>query len=89
MAAVGSQVSVTTTATRLDTSTAAGMGRSSLMVRNMGTVTIDLGGSTITAGTGFQLRAGESLSIDIASSDPIFGIVASGTATVHVLQVGG
>lgn len=89
MSAVGSRVSVGTTATRLDTSTAGGMGRSSLALYNAGTVDVDLGGSTVTAGAGFALPSGRSISVDVLSGDAgLYGIVASGTATVHVLQVG-
>lgn len=90
MAAPGFRVTVTTSATRLDTQTAGGMGRSSIALKNMGGVTVDLGSSTVTAGAGYPLAAGESLSLDLVAADAgIYGAAASGSCVVAVLQVGG
>lgn len=89
MAVTAARVSVATTATRLDTGTVGGMSRSALLVRNAGAATVDLGGSTVTSGAGFELAAGESASIDVVFGDGgVYGIAAAGTVSCHVLQVG-
>lgn len=84
------QVSVGTTATALDrTLTPAPAKHSSLVVRNRGTAAVFLGTAAVTTTTGLQLDAGETITIS-ADMFPlgVYGIVASGTVTVHVLQVG-
>ena len=89
MAVVGARVSVATTATRLDTSTAGGMGSSSLLVKNKGANSIYLGGSGVTTATGYELGTGDSISVDLKASDAgLYGIVAAATETAHVLQIG-
>jgi hypothetical protein len=89
MAVVGSRVTVATTATRLDTSTAGNMARSSVLVRNRGAAAVDLGGSGVTSGAGFQLDPGEAVDVDIVASDSgLYGIAASGTVRCDVIQVG-
>jgi hypothetical protein len=80
------QVTVTSTATALDQSTA---GARSLLVRNRGAVAVYLGGSGVTTANGFQLDTGESVSVDILGfGGGLYGIVASSTARVDVLQAG-
>lgn len=85
----GDRVTVATTATRLDTGAGSGMGHAAVLVRNRGAVTVDLGGPGVTGGAGFGLDAGESVTLDSLAGDGLYGIVASGTCVVHVLQVGG
>lgn len=86
-AVTSAQVTVTTAATALDQSTA---GARSLLVRNRGAVAVYLGGSTVTTSTGTQLDPGESASVDILKyGSGLYGITASSTARVDVLQVGG
>ena len=83
------QVSVTSSATLLDTNTTAS-GRS-VLVRNRGSVPVFLGGSAVTTSTGFQLDPGEGASVDVpgtGAASGLYGITASSTATVHTLQVG-
>lgn len=87
MAISSNQVTVTTSATRLDPST--GVPTGAVLVRNRGSAAVYLGGSNVTTANGFQLDAGESVPMDIRSGDALYGVVASGTQTVHVLQVGG
>lgn len=85
----GERVTVGTTAARLDTGAGSGYGHSAVLIRNRGTVTVDLGGASVASGSGFGLDAGESVSVDLIAGDPLYGIVASGTCVVHVLQAGG
>lgn len=87
MAASG-QVTVTTSATLLDTST--GGGRSAL-VRNRAAIAVYVGGPAVTPATGFQLDPGEAVSIDTGGSGAgggTYAVTASSTARVDVLQQG-
>ncbi len=88
--AAAQQVTVTTSATLLDINTTA-LGRA-LLIRNRGTVAVYLGGPDVTTGTGFQLDAGEAVSLDAddGSGDGSgnYARTASSTARVDVLQVG-
>lgn len=86
----GARVTVNTTATRLDVGRGTGGGFGSVLVRNRGSVSVDLGGSDVTTGNGFELEAGEAVTLDLATSDGgLYGIAASGTVRCDVLQVGG
>jgi len=87
MAVVGTQVTVSNTATALESSiTADGV---ALLVRNRGSVAVYLGGPAVTTATGYQLDAGEAVSLE-GESNPlgVYGITASSTAVCHVLRVG-
>ena len=85
------QVSVGTTATRVDVTDPwyANSALGSVLVRNRGSVSVFLGGSAVTTANGFELGAGESVSMDLGTKDTLYGIVASGTARVDVVQIGG
>lgn len=77
------QTSVTTAATAL----ASGVGR--VAVQNRGVVPVYVGTTdAVTTATGLQLDPGQALSADLAPPDALYGIVAAGTATVHVLVLG-
>lgn len=80
------QVTVTNAATALDVNST---GARSLLVRNRGSVAVYLGGAAVTTGIGFQLDPGESLTADFPTySAGLYGITASSTARVDVLEVG-
>lgn len=84
-------VTVTTTATRLDTvNESDSVSGSSVALYNNGSVTVYIGlAATVTAATGFPLAAGSSMSFQLdGPGDTVFGIVASGTADVRVLEGG-
>lgn len=83
------QRTVTTSATALDVDDTSNSSRS-VLLRNRGSVAVYIGGSTVTSGTGYQLDPGESVSLDTAGTGAgvaTYGITASGSSTVHVLQV--
>lgn len=100
MAVRAARVTVTTEATRLDvheTSLSRNTGSDEILVRNRGLVPVFLGGQGVTHATGFQLDAGDQVSMSLlsrgrswapAQGDTLFGIVQSGTAVCHVLQSG-
>lgn len=80
------EVSVGTTATRIDT---AEFGQSSqgLAVKNMGAATVYLGGPDVSTANGYPLLANEAMPMDLGQQDELFGRVASGTVLVRVLEV--
>ena len=61
----------------------------SLTVINRGIASIDLGDSAIATGAGMELRPSESVALDLLPGDGgLYGVAASGTVRVDVLQVG-
>lgn len=77
-------VTVTTGATSIQVLNA---NRNSIAIANEGSVTVFVGvDSSVTTANGFPIPAGGSLSDD-QSTDAWFGIVASGTADVRVIEV--
>ena len=82
------QTTVDTTAggTRIDGTAGAG---AFVLIKNQGSVAAYIGPSGLTSSTGFKLDAGEALSLDsIRSDDAMYGITASSSTTIHVLQAG-
>lgn len=62
---------------------------SSFLVRNRGTISVFLGGSTVTPEDGFELEANAVLTIDLAtSSDVLYAVTEVETSECHTLQVG-
>lgn len=59
------------------------------MIRNKdASASIFIGGSTVTATTGFEVFAGEALSLDLVAQDALYGITASGNVNCDVIQAG-
>lgn len=88
MAFVGTRVTVTDTATALESAvTSEGV---SVLIRNRGSVAVYIGGSAVTTSTGYQLDPGEAITVEADEVNPLgaYGIVASGTAVCHILRVG-
>jgi hypothetical protein len=44
-----------------------------------------IGGSAVTTASGFELQAGESLSLNVDPGEELYGIVGASTQVVHVL----
>jgi hypothetical protein len=86
-------VSVGTTATLIATPSAV-PDNEGIVVQNLGSVTVYLGRSTVTAGTtatgGLQLAANGVITVPTtgAATEALYGIVASGTANVAWLFPG-
>lgn len=80
-------VSVTTSATRLDTVDSANVSNQSASVYNAGSATVYLGPAGVTTATGYPLTAGEHFAVDLGEFEVLYGIVATGTAEVRVLEV--
>jgi hypothetical protein len=91
MAASSRAVTVTTTATRLDSTTddADGPFGQGLAIYNNGSATIYLGGSDVTTANGSPVPAGTwGPGFEMHQQDELYAIVASGTVEVRVLEVG-
>jgi len=78
-----SRVTVATTATLLYTAAAGG---STVLIRNAGSASVFLGDATVTTSTGFELVASDALSLPLGPNDTIYGIVATSTNRVDVLE---
>lgn len=57
-------------------------------IHNKGTVSIFLGGSGVTTGNGYEVGAGEAVSLVLTGSDAVYAVAASGTQRVDVLRTG-
>lgn len=77
------RTTVAVTATLIYT---AATGGATVLIRNAGTASVFLGGSTVTTATGFELLAGDTVTLPIGALDTVYGIVASGTVIVHSLE---
>lgn len=89
MAAKGSRIAVGTNPTRISTQPTDRVGGSALLVRNAhASASVDLGGEDVATGEGFELAASESTAVDLDARESLYAVAASGTVTVHVLEVG-
>lgn len=89
MALSGRRVTVTDAATRIDVADTNNSSRRSLAVTNAGSAAIDLGGSGVTAGGGYSLAAGSTVTLELAYDETLYGIAAATTSQpVHVLETG-
>lgn len=61
---------------------------SGIIIQNNSATDIRVGGPTVTATTGGLVPAGSAFADDVGPDDVYYGIVASGTATVDVVQRG-
>lgn len=83
------QVTVTTTATRLDPTADGTIPQGACLIGNRGSASVWLGNSTVTTGTGFEFPSGATMSADLRNGDALWAVAASGTVSVHVIEVGG
>lgn len=60
--------------------------RRSLAIHNAGSVTLYVGGITVTTVNGLPVAAGASVTIDVGAA-PIYGVAASGTLDVRILEI--
>lgn len=58
---------------------------SALVIQNVSAVTVELGGSDLVLGTGYQLYAGQTFSID-AHAGAIWAVSSSGPAALRILE---
>lgn len=86
---VAEQATVGTAASQLSGSDDSTRG-SSLAIRNRhATESIFVGGAGVTTATGFEVLAGESLTLDLsAGSDEVWAVAAADGVPVHVIAAG-
>lgn len=81
-----SAVAVATTATVIFTADRPGMNPQVFYVRNVGASTVEVGGAGVTFGTGYPIEPNEVVSFEATEFSVLYGIVASGTVNVRVLN---
>jgi hypothetical protein len=81
---LGSRTSVGTGATAIPTATLTR--RKTIVVYNTTGSTCYLGNASVTTSTGFPLDAGKSVSLNLAAGVALYGICASGSATIATLE---
>src|SRR5262249_61296188 len=80
MAVTGARVTVSTTAVALNSAPTEGQ---VLIIRNNdGANAADLGGSGVTAGAGFSLVAGATITLPVSAGEQVFAIRSSGADVV-------
>lgn len=78
------RVTVATTPTLIYTAPANG-GR--VVIRNASSVSVFLGPVTTTTATGFEVLAGDAVTLTLdQSAETVYGVVAAGSGIVHVLE---
>lgn len=88
MALTSRTVSVGTTATRLDKVADAHL-TGAVALYNAGAAIVYVGGSDVTTANGYPVGAGSyGPGVELAVDESLYGIVASGTCDVRVLEVG-
>lgn len=90
MAIAGRRVTVPDTATVLVSrggNPTAGNAGKSVAITNRGGGAVDLGGSGVTSGGGYQLASGETVTIEMEITEEIYAISAAAASNVvHVLE---
>ena len=82
--AAGSRVTVSTTPVALNT---AGVGGTTLLVKNTSANAADLGGSSVAAAAGFDLAAGASVVLTLGPGEVLYAIrSAAADATLSVIR---
>lgn len=88
MAVESNVVTVATTATLLATGGGGTTGGTTVTVRSwpVGNADVFVGSSVVTTANGMPLSALEMMSFDLSTGEALYGIVASGTVAVRVME---
>lgn len=81
-------MTVTTTATKINSTPTDLIGSAGGQARNRGSVSVFVGGADVTSAAGYEVEAGDVLAFDLDQGEDIYGITASSTAVMHVLEGG-
>lgn len=87
MAVTSEQVSVADTAVALNTESGS-VGGTKLVVTNRGSAAVHLGDSTVTTSDGYELAAGETITVELSHGEQLFAIGDATADDVHVLRTG-
>lgn len=77
--------SVTTTAAALIGSALSGRRR--LLIQNLGTQAIFVGGSSVTSSNGIRIPAGANVELELGAAVNLYGVTSAGTADVRILEM--
>ena len=90
MAVASAQVTVTVTATKLNTvaENDAVLGHSGVSLRNISPTSVYIGNGAVTASTGCVVPQWGTASVGLEAGEDLYAITASGTAEVHVIMNG-
>lgn len=88
MAVSAQRITVSTAAVALNTDTDT-VGGTTLVIKNTSANAADLGPSTVTATTGFDLAAGATVTVELGLGEQLYAIrSAAADATLSVLRIG-
>lgn len=88
MAVKGRRVNAGTSPANLATPATDNVAGSSILVTNRhASASVDLGDEDVTAGAGYELKAGESVTVDL-DSEGVYAVASSGSVRVDVLEQG-
>lgn len=83
------QVSIASTATLISSNVSRAFTPYSCLVINQGSASVFVGPtSAVTTSTGLELKANASISVLLATNETLYGIVATGTQRVDILENG-
>jgi hypothetical protein len=86
--AKGQRVEVGTSPTRLSSSAGKVGEKRAVYFKNKGAVSVDIGGDDVETDEGYELEAGEGVSLDVIGRDDPYAVAASGTVRVDVFESG-
>lgn len=77
--------SVTTTAAALVASALSGRRR--MLIQNLGTQAIFVGGASVTSSNGVRIPAGANVELELGDAVSLYGVTSAGTADVRILEM--
>lgn len=82
------RVDVGTEPTALNAADSDGMVSQEVLVKNRGAAAVDLGPSEVTTGEGFELAAGDHVTVAVGPGEVLHAVAAAGTVRCDVLRTG-
>lgn len=77
--------SITTTAAALVASALSGRRR--MLIQNLGTQAIFVGGASVTSSNGIRIPAGANVELELGAAVSLYGVTSAGTADVRILEM--
>lgn len=82
------RVTVDTSPTKINTAATDGLSGAGGQARNRGASSIYVGADDVTTATGYEVEAGDVVAFDLDQGENLYGVTASGTCIMHVLEGG-
>jgi hypothetical protein len=86
--AKGRRVQVGTSPARLSSSAGKVGEKRAIYFKNKGAASVDIGGEDVVTGEGYELEAGEGVSLDVIGRDDPYAVAASETVRVDAFESG-